>query len=455
MRESGRLSELCRFVSGLTTDSLPSGVLEQAKRVLMDTAGVMAAGAGSPEVGALAGMLGGGRDRPVACPGRPEWFSPLEAALVGGAAGSGLEYEEGNSAAMGHPAVQLVPALLVESQTAHASGADLVRALVGGYEVASRVSRASAMRRGLHPTGTWGVVGSAAAVGLLRGRSSREIEELANLSASYAFSPYVRNSFAGWSAAATFAGAVNHAGVLSNLFYDAGFRADPASFDMTFSRFLAEDHDPEILVRGLGREPFAIELNYFKPYPTCRFTHPAMEALRKALGEGGVGPEDVERITVHSFGAAVHGGSVVPRNAEAFRFSVPYILGAVIAHGRVDPDLFDEASVGDRSVQDLAQRVELVHSPDYEAMRPERSPARVIVRLRDGRELAGEVLDCLGDPSNPIDGEALQGKFLSLTEKVIGKDRARAFLEGLSDLEGAADAGRWIRLLRPEEGEGL
>jgi 2-methylcitrate dehydratase PrpD len=52
--------------------------------------------------------------------GRPQraknhsfFFNPLFAVMVNGMAGSSLEFEEGNSVATGHPAVRIVPGVLV------------------------------------------------------------------------------------------------------------------------------------------------------------------------------------------------------------------------------------------------------------------------------------------------------------------------------------------------------
>ncbi|MCF8061270.1 MAG: MmgE/PrpD family protein [Deltaproteobacteria bacterium] len=452
MQASNPLNELCRFLSRASLERLPSATVKQARRVLIDTAGVMVAGAAQAEVGACAEKLSRGvhEGGTVICPGRTEAFAPLDAALVGGMAGSSLEYEEGNARAMGHPAVQMVPALLAEAQELDATGERLLLALIAGYETASRVSRASTMRKGLHPTGTWGVVGCAVGVGLLHERSSSDLEALAHLSASYAFSPYVKNSFAGWNAASTFAALTNHLGILSNVFLDAGLRADPGAFEMTFSRLLSEGFEPETLSRGPG-DPFAIEENYFKPYPTCRFTHPALEALKAALGGETVTPGEVERITVHSFGAAVHSGGRPPANAEALRFSVPYLLAVLMHRGGVGLDVLDDDLIREESVRELAARVDLVLSDDYEAMRPERSPARVTLSLRDGRELTGEVLDCLGDPPNPMADGELRRKFLFLTENTLSGRQARSFLDGLEVLHEVPSVRSWIRMLKPEE----
>ncbi len=453
MKTSSPLGELCQFLTHLPYDALPADTIAQAKRVLLDTAGVMVAGASHEEVDVCARQLSrnAGGAGTVVCPGRTEFFAPLDAALLGGMAGSSLEYEEGNAQAMGHPAVQIVPALLAQAQQLDVSGGRLLLALIGGYETASRVSRAADMRKGLHPTGTWGIVGCAVGVGLLHNRPPGDLEDLARLSASYAFSPYVKNSFAGWNAAVTFAAMANHIGILANLFFDAGIRADPASFDMTFSRFLSERLEPESLSHALGH-PFAIERNYFKPYPTCRFTHPALEALKTALGDESVDPGEIERIAVHSFSAAVHSGDRPPANVEALRFSVPYLIAVRLLRGDINLDVLHHDVIGDESIRNLAEKVDLVLSTEYEAMRPERSPARVTLTLRDGTEFTGEVLDCLGDPPNPLGDEVLHRKFFSLTASCVGSDNARIFMRGMEQLERASSVRPWIRTLKPEEG---
>jgi 2-methylcitrate dehydratase PrpD len=153
---------LCRFLSETDLSALPPSVIDHARQVLVDTLGVIIAGSGVPEVNRFADRLSPScrKEEGVTCPGRAGGFEPLFAALLNGIAGSSLEFEEGNSRAMGHPAIQLVPALAADAEAGGVSGRDLLRGLILGYETASRVSRASSMRKGLHPTGTWGVVRS-------------------------------------------------------------------------------------------------------------------------------------------------------------------------------------------------------------------------------------------------------------------------------------------------------
>lgn len=447
----GPLQQFCVFLAEQNSEKIPSSVLKHAQWVLLDTLGVILRGSSVPEVGEIARRLGACRlEAGATFLGHGGFFSPPLAAMLNGIAGSSLEFEEGNSRAMGHPAIQLVPALLAAAEEQSSSGERLLTGLVCGYEGASRISRASMMRKGLHPTGTWGVVGSALGVGCLRRRKPEDLAEIAGIASSYAFSPFVKNSFVGKNVASTFAGFVNQAGYLSNLFFEEGIRADEGCLEMTFSKFLSERFDPQVLVAGLGQE-YAIAENYFKPYPTCRFTQPSLDALEEILLENKVNPQEVARISVSTFKAAVHTAGVPPANVEAVRFSVPYLIAARLCRGPIDLRTLDHDLVRNQQVRDLAERVEMVFSQEYEGLRPRRNPAKVTLYLREGRELSREVMNCLGDPLKPVPQEFLLRKFLDLATPVLGKSRAEDFVAAFQPLESVDNVRPLLRMLRPGE----
>jgi len=440
---------LCRFLSETSLSHVPSSVVDHARLVLLDTLGVVIAGSGSPEVDRIAARLAAscGKAEGVTCPGRIGGFPPLFAALLNGIAGSSLEFEEGNSRAMGHPAIQLVPALAADAEAGSLSGGDLLRGLILGYEAASRVSRASSARKGLHPTGTWGLVGSALGVGCGRHRAAEALEQIGNIAASYAFSPYVKNSFVGRNVASTFAGLVNQSALLANMLFETGFRADEGCLEMTFSQIVSERFDPQLLAAGLG-EGYAISENYFKPFPTCRFTHPALDALEGILRDKEISCEEVARVSVTSFKAAVHTASKPPANAEAMRFSVPYLIAARLCRGAITLGTLDHDLVQDPQVIDLAGRVQMSLSQEYEEMRPKRNPAKVTLHLKDGQEVTREVMDCLGDPLKPMTQEALVRKFVDLASPILGKSKAEDIVLKFYALESVGNVRPLLRLLR-------
>ena len=444
------LFNLCQFVSRQTIADIPDAVVRQAKRVLRDTLGVMVAGAASTAVGQVAGQMPlGASSRPSTWPGRHGDYHPITAALLGGMAGSTMEFEEGHARAMGHPAIQIVPAVVAAAEAGGLSGMHLIEGLIGGYEVACRISQACHLREGLHPNGHWGIIGAALGVAALSRRSPEALVQVANIAAGLTTNPFVNNSFAGCSIGCTFAGMAGQAGLMANLFFDSGMRAEPHSLAMTFSRFVSTDFEPAVMAAGLGGE-YAIGNNYFKPYPTCRFTHAALDALQQILDAQVIDPEMVDAIDVYSFKAATH-PLAPPTNGEALRFSVPYLMGMMLAGHGIGLKAFTDPVLDDPTVARLAGKVRLILDPAYEAMRPDRSPARVIVRLNTGREVVAEVLSGRGDRSNPLREQALVDKFMSLTVPVLGPARARQVVEKIDGLEHEADVRRVMRLLRPGE----
>jgi len=450
---SDPLLKLCQFVSETSWEKIPPSVRSHVRLTLLDTIGAIVAGSHQEEVSRLLAQLptdGEGAQK-ATCLGREWRVAPLTAAMVNGTAGSSLEFEEGSSAAMGHPAIQLIPAILAECEKRKASGEELLAGLIAGYESAVRVSRASSLRKGLHPTGTWGTIGAALGVGRIDGRGPEELHQIANISASFAISPNVKNSFVGRNVSATFAGVTNYFGLLSNIFYDCGIRSDESNLKMTFSRFVSDRLQAEELETGLGEDYFILS-NYFKPYPSCRFTHSPIDALKAILQGDSFQPDEVERITVETFQAAMHCETKFPSNPEAVRFSIPHLFGILLLHGDITLQTMGRACVGDHRLKAFAEKVEMKFVPQYEDLRPRHNPTKVTVRLKNGRELTHEVMDSRGDLLNPLSEEALVGKFISLAGPVIGKGRAEVFAERMSRLEMEANIEPFIGLLRGSGG---
>jgi 2-methylcitrate dehydratase PrpD len=340
---------------------------------------------------------------------------------------------------------------MAECEKRKASGKKLLEGLMAGYESAARVSKASSLRKGLHPTGTWGTIGAALGVGRIDGRGPEELHQIANISASFAISPYVKNSFAGRNVSATFAGVTNYFGLLSNIFFDCGIRSDESNLRMTFSRFVSDHLQEEELGTGLGEDYFIVN-NYLKPYPSCRSTHSPIDALKAILQGHPFQPEEVERITVETFQAAMHCETKSPPNLEAVRFSIPYLFGVLLVHGDITLQTMRKVSITDPPLKILAEKVEMKFVPRYEDLRPRHNPTKVIVRLKNGRELSHEVMDSRGDLLNPLSEEAIMGKFTSLAGPVIGKDQAEAFVERISRLENEETIEPLMRLLRRHDG---
>src|SRR4051812_12624702 len=135
------LQVLAEYVARTTLDDLPAAVLDRARWLLADTLPLIAAGAKVAELRAFAErQLSAKSQGEASVIGLNRRTSPNVAALVNGTAGTWLEMAEQNAHAKGLPASQVIPAALAIAEHSRASGADLLLAIVMGYEASSRIN---------------------------------------------------------------------------------------------------------------------------------------------------------------------------------------------------------------------------------------------------------------------------------------------------------------------------
>lgn len=330
--------------------------------------------------------------------------SPEHAAFLNATAGSFLEMDEGMRPT-GHPAMQLVPAAVSVAESTGASGEALLRAVLSGYELTSRLFRAFQLRYPTHPHGHFGAIGAALAVALLE-----DVDPIAavRIAATTPVLSVWEACFEGATARNTWMGLAAQSGVRASKLAKAGFTGSSRSLELAFGELVGELVDPQVLSAELSYGELGIGHNYFKLHSACALNHAAIDAtLRLELPD----PERIERIVVET----VSNNMKVNRQAEAndlsARFSLPYAVAAVAALGRTDPEAFRYRT----DVATLAQRVEVRTAPELEAKWPGASPARVTA-FWGGESVSAEVLNPHGHYSEPITESELKEKFLTLME---------------------------------------
>src|SRR5438874_10038705 len=151
----------------------PDHARQAAARALVDTVGVMLAGASEPcarSVQDIVAQESSGRQCTVL--GTPQRASATGAALANGTAAHAHDYDDMCFVSLAHPSAPLVAAGLAVAELAGATGRALLEAYVVGFEIEARLGRAMNPRhyqRGWHCTSTLGTMGAAAAASRLLG----------------------------------------------------------------------------------------------------------------------------------------------------------------------------------------------------------------------------------------------------------------------------------------------
>jgi 2-methylcitrate dehydratase PrpD len=431
------------FVADLDWGALPDHVRERALLMLTDFIGVTVAGARTPELRALLAVW-----QPTAGAaavlGAHRRCGPDDAAWLNGTAACALELDEGNKHAQGHPAAHVVPAALaaVPAGRERVSGAELLAAVVAGYEVAARFGRATRRRPDLHTHGHWGAVGAGAAaarlIGLPPERIAAAVDAATGLVHVTPWSVVLAGSFVRnlWAAGA------NVAGLIGARLAAAGL-ADP---DGTAGRILGEvvgGLDVPELTAGLGQR-WDITGGYFKRHASCSYTHPAADAVLDLRARHAFHPADVERIVVDTHRLAAPLAVTNVHTRVAAMFSLPYVVAVALVDNRVGPDAFSAERRGDVRLLDLVRRVEVRHDPFLDARLPAERANRVSLVLADGRTLVAEVPNPVGDADHfPFGPAEVRAKL----DDLVGEETAALVSDVVSALPDAADASAVLERL--------
>jgi 2-methylcitrate dehydratase PrpD len=421
----------------LSLDDLPPEALTVGRQCTLDWLGCAVAGSteplsvilrdellapsSEPPPEGLAGgatVIGHGRGAPM-----------LAAALVNGAAGHALDYDDTHTTMSGHPTAPVLPAVLALAEELGSSGAEVLVALVTGIEVECRLSAVLGpehYERGWHATGTLGVVGAAAACARLLGLDEQRWTHALALAVTQ--SSGLKASF-GTMAKPLHAGRAAADGLLAARLAARGFTGNPAVVEAPQGMAQAASSGPaatDRLDRYEGR--WLVTETLFKYHAACYLTHAAIDAaasLRSSVPDPG--QVDAIEVTVHPSLLGVC-AIAEPTTGLEGKFSLRATTAlALLEADTADPGLYTDATVARPDVVALRDkaviRTDGAHPTTWAAVR---------LRLVDGRDVAAEA--DTGRPATDLSqqGQRLRAKFDALAAPILGA-RAAASIADIVD----------------------
>jgi 2-methylcitrate dehydratase PrpD len=407
---------LASFLVGVRYEDLPNEVVEHTKEFFLDWMASAVAGRGARPVRALedfAEMMG-----PTVGPSEilvsRRRTSPLFAALVNGASSHVVEQDDVHNESVFHPATVVFPAVLAAAQEAGSSSRDFLVASVVGYEAGIRIGSflGRSHYKVFHTTGTAGTLAAAAAVAHLQGADEEVMLHALGSAGTQAAGLWEFLRDAADSKQLHTAKAAAD-GLLAAYLARAGFTGARRILegDRGMAAGMSSDADPAKLVDGLG-ERWAVLETSFKFHASCRHTHPAADALLKAMQEHDLAPGDVERVRarVHASAIDVLGPVTDPRTIHQSKFSMGFVLALAALHGRVGINDFTEEALENEEVRGFHDRVEMVLDPEVDAAYPKRWIGVVDVETTQGERFTSRVDVPKGDPGNTLSPEEIEKK---------------------------------------------
>jgi len=426
-----RMKRAAKFVVDLEFSKLDESTICQAKRCVLDFIGAVLGGA-KTKAGEISLKFARSLDGPEQATILPtnDRVPCQSASFVHGTMGSALDIDDGHRLAVGHPGGVVIPAALAMAENINSAGRELLEAIVCGYEVAIRagqVLRSKTPQPASLGSGRWGSVGAAAAVAKLLRLNLEETEQALAISATFApvapvtddlkkggFIPMSKFS-SGWGALV---------GISSAQLAKGGFTGISSAID--FSSGSLPDFE----------ESFEIENVYFKPYPSCRWTHAAIEGTIQLMNKhSGLKKEIIKRIYVRTFSRAADLDEPRPRTMESASYSIPFLIGAAVVDGEVGIDQIAEERLFDADILSIADKVRIICIPEFDRCFPVMTASEVEIETASGKCYKTRVTRPKGDPQNPMSDKELVDKFKRLAARSISLDTAKRVIQEVEILE--------------------
>lgn len=420
---------LAAYAASLRFEDIPAPVVRRAEDLMLDWLGSALAGKAARPVETIARFFEsmGPADGESEVLIHRRRSSPLVAAVANAAASHFAEQDDVHNGSVFHPAAVVFPPALAVAQAQGRSGAELLAAVVAGYEVGIRVGEflGRSHYRIFHTTGTAGTLAAAAAVGhLLRltpegmnhafGSAGTQSAGLWEFLRDAADSKQLHTAHA--------AGAGLTAACLAADGFTGARRILEGAQGLAAG--MSSDADAARLTDGLGTRWTLAETS-FKFHASCRHTHPAADALQQVLRTHRLAAQDVKQVTalVHQGAIDVLGPVTDPQTVHQAKFSMGTVLGLIAVHGHAGLAEFD-AHYRDAAVVAFRAKVRMQLDGEVDTAYPARWIGKVVLETVDGRRLEGRVDEPKGDPGNTLSRAELEDKAIRLAAYRSGASEA-------------------------------
>jgi len=402
----------------------PEAALRHCATLLIDTLGV-AAGASWLKVGRIArdfavDFHAAGPDAAAA----PMLFDGRRVSAPGAAWAlasqiDNLDGHDGFNPVKGHIGCAVVPALFAFAERHPGmTGREALTALVMAYELAARAGLAlHASVSDYHTSGAWNALGVAALVCRMEGAGADILRHAMGIAEYHGPRSQMMREIDNPTMLHDGSGMGALVGCSAALLAMRGFTGAPA--------ITAEAPEAAPYWADLGRR-WTVEENYIKPYPSCRWGHPALDAMRKLREDHGLTADQVAAVEIRTFDEAARLFAGVPETTTQAQYSLHYVVAVMLRHGSVAPRHIADEELADPEVAALIPRISARAATAHNARFPEERWSDVTVRLRDGRVLRSGDVPASGGPGAWRPDADVEAKFHSFCEGVLLPARARA-----------------------------
>ena len=408
------------FILNTRYEQLPEAVRERLIGCLIDLVGALAVGAVSEQFEAglkLAERAFGCGD--IAVIGSEKRFGFIGAATAMGHSSNAYDIDDGHNITRAHPGTSFIGGLLAAAYEKDISKSELLAAMLVAYETTVRIGAAIMdYYKFAHSSGTFGAVGVAAGVGRIYGFTKEELNNVLSVAEFNApLVPGIRS---------VEYPSMNKDGVPFGVMVGALAVLETMS-GFTGNKNLLESDEYSHYLDDLGEKYQVMDL-YFKPYPCCRWAHPAIDACTSLMREQGISHDDIERVVIKTFERATLLSKIEPKSADEAQYNIAYPVATAIVRGTFGIEHVQDESLSDGRVLDMMKKLSFEVDGELDSLFPKRRICRAEIYTKAGDMYVSANCEPSGEAHENIGIEWLSLKFNRITSFVFDESARREIL---------------------------
>ena len=426
--------KMAEFCKDIKFEKLPNQVVKRTKLLILDTVGIIIRARHDAEstkslISAVNKLdLNNGKCQVFSDTNR---YVPSAAALINGTLAHSLDFDDTHAEASLHSSAPILAAAFAAAQMKNCSGQELITACVLGYEIQIRLGLAGGSsahyQRGFHPTATCGVFGAAAAAGYIVGLNKEQFISAFGIALSQSSGSMQFLNDGSWTKRSHVGQAAQN-GLNSAILAGEGFKGPKEAFEgkWGYLNSFVSGGDLSKALEGLGEKYETLNLGV-KPYPSCRYSHAAIDGLLALKKEVNFNVDELEGVDIGLSETALNiiGYPIEekqnPENVVDGQFSMPFCAALVLKNGSFTWDDY-KLNLKNDDILNLCKRVNVSPNKQAEECCPKYMSANVKIKV-SGKVYEKFIKIPKGDPENFMTDQEFEDKFDGLTNPYLSEGK--------------------------------
>jgi 2-methylcitrate dehydratase len=440
---------LARYAVNLKYEDLPPAVVAIAKRRLLDTLGCVYGGYNSEVATILRDVIGaeGGAAESTII-GSGQKVSAENATLVNGNMIRYLDFNDTYWSTKGymHPSNSIAEALAM-AERQHASGKDLIVAIVLAYEVQTRLIDTFRFP-GFQQHSGGGFTAPVVAGKLLK----LNADQMANAigiagGTNFTLQGVYGDGFTSMMKSYGYASG-SKAGVTAALLAQKGFTG-PVTIIESYNRAFEKNVPLTTLVTT--PKQYGVTLAWMKPYEAFHVSHSPISGVIDLVKRDNIKPDQIENVFVRGLPTRANTerrrNSTIPRTKEEADHNLNFLLAMAITDGEVGTEQYAEQQWKNPKVQELMKKMEFQGDAELTKDFPDKWVSIVEITTKDQKVHSLRVDLPKGGPNNPMTDQEIESKFNKMALKLMRKPQADSIIKSIYDLDKMTDVSQLMKLL--------